>query len=80
MSPLRPRNEKMESSRRLHMPNEFFFVCFNDECPYFVDGWERMWKEQATHASYRCRLDPDSGKYMPLPVWSNEALKEDIME
>jgi hypothetical protein len=60
-------------------PNDFFYVCFNDECPYFVEGWNRMWEQQATRASYRCRLDPDSGKYVPLPVWSNDALKDDII-
>lgn len=61
-------------------PHEFFYVCFNDDCPYFVQGWEQMWEQQETKASYRCRLDPDTGKYMPLPVWSTEALKDDIIE
>jgi hypothetical protein len=61
-------------------PNEFFYICFNDECPYFVRGWEQMWEQQATHASYRCRLDPDTGKFLPLPVWSYDALKDDIID
>ncbi len=60
--------------------NEFFYVCFNDECPYFVQGWEHMWEQQATKASYRCRLDPDTGEYGPIPVWSYDALKDDIIE
>ena len=59
---------------------EFFYVCFNDDCPYYVQGWEVMWQQQATRASYRCRLDPDSGKFVPLPVWSADALKDDIIE
>jgi hypothetical protein len=60
--------------------NEFFYVCFNDECPYFVQGWEHMWEQQATKASYRCRLDPDTGEYGPIPVWSYDALKDDIID
>jgi len=60
-------------------PDEFFYVCFNDTCPYFIKGWEQMWENMATRASYRCRLDPDSGKFVPLPVWSTDALKDDII-
>jgi hypothetical protein len=61
-------------------PNDFFYVCFNDACAYFVEGWQHLWKEQQTRASYRCRLDPDSGKCVPLPVWSSDALKDSIIE
>jgi hypothetical protein len=61
-------------------PHEFFYVCFNDECPYFVKGWQTIWERQRAKASYRCRLDPDTGKCMPLPVWSYDALKDDIIE
>ncbi|HSQ84059.1 MAG TPA: ogr/Delta-like zinc finger family protein [Desulfobacterales bacterium] len=61
-------------------PNEFFYVCFNDDCPYFIQGWEQMWQQQATRASYRCRLDPDTGKCAPIPVWSYDALKDGIMD
>jgi Ogr/Delta-like zinc finger protein len=61
-------------------PNEFFYVCFNDTCSYFVQGWDRIWEQTAAKASYRCRLDPDTGKYTPLPVWSSDALKDDIIE
>ena len=61
-------------------PHDFFYVCFNDQCPYFVRGWEHLWEVQQTRASYRCRLDPDSGKCVPLPVWSVDALKEDVID
>ena len=60
--------------------NEFFYICFNDECSYFVQGWERVWEQQATRASYRCRIDPDTGKGAPIPVWSYDALKDNIIE
>jgi hypothetical protein len=61
-------------------PNDFFYICFNDTCPYFAKGWDRMWEQQATRASYRCRLDPDTGKFVPIPVWSADALKDGIIE
>ena len=61
-------------------PNDYFHVCFNDDCPYFVNGWMHLNTQQQVKASYRCRLDPDSGKYVPLPVWSTRALKDDIIE
>ncbi len=60
--------------------NEFFYVCFNDECPYFVRGWDVLWETQQTKASYRCRFDPGSNSFKPLPVWSYDALKENIVE
>ena len=39
-----------------------------------------MWEQQRTRASYRCRLDPASKKFTALPVWSADALKDDIID
>lgn len=59
---------------------EYFFVCFNDECPYFVRGWERIQQTVRTHASYRYHINPMNGKAGPLPVWSMDALKDGILD
>jgi hypothetical protein len=57
----------------------FQYVCFQDDCPYYKGGWAWMQSRYNVAASYRYRLDPSSGERGPLPVWSPDALRSDII-
>jgi hypothetical protein len=55
------------------------YVCFNDNCPYFVRGWEWMSEHFGVTASYRYRLDPVNHESGPLPVWTARDFRSSII-
>lgn len=59
---------------------EFFFVCFNNECSYYQDGWKWMKQQYNQEASYRYTFNPATGASMMIPVWSDSATREMIVE
>lgn len=49
----------------------YMYVCFNDECPLYVNGWENLWENYSQHASYRCIKSPNDDNFEAMPVFSD---------
>ncbi len=70
--------------RRWRVPDEatwdeeFFFVCFDDDCSYFKAGWDWMKQQYNQQASYRYAVNPTNDAAMMIPVWSRTATREMI--
>ncbi len=58
----------------------YIWVCFSNECGYFLRSFHWMQSQFKVSAAYRHRLDPLTGETGPLPVWSADALKDQIIE
>ena len=56
------------------------YVCFSDECGYYVRGWNWIMQQYNKEASYRHRYNPFVGESGPVPVWSPSALRGRIMD
>jgi len=57
------------------------WVCFNNDCSYYREGYDWMWEKYRMKASYRYRLkNPETGTTSPLPVWSDDAVRDFIVE
>lgn len=72
--------EKWRVPEEATWPEEFFFVCFNDECSYYQKGWTWMKEQYSQTASFRYALNPGTGTSLPLPVWSDQATREMIVK
>lgn len=57
------------------------WACFNDDCPYYREGWEWMQQQYAARTSYRFRITgPDDTKGSPIPVNSERMLTDLIID
>jgi len=60
-------------------PNEFMYICFNDECPYFISGFEAVAK-MGNAGSFRLMYDPLTDTCQPVAVINKRFLKESIVD
>ena len=58
----------------------FQYVCFNDDCSYYVEVWDYMQKTRESNTSYRCRLNPRNNICDPIHVWTKHDLRDGIIE
>lgn len=49
----------------------FLYVCFNDECPVFKQGWDDLMDQVGQNSSMRCMNYPGTEQYEMLPVFSS---------
>lgn len=54
-------------------PNEYMYVCFNNDCPYLISGWDIMATQGNPGFSYRLMYNPDLDRCMPTPLPSGYA-------
>jgi hypothetical protein len=48
----------------------YLFLCFNDECPLFMQGWKDLEENYAHKASMRCLNYPGTDQFECMPVFS----------
>lgn len=60
--------------------NDYMYICFNDECPYYVRGWDHMQRQGNLGVTYRLMYNPEKDCCMPVPVPSPRALREGIVK
>lgn len=48
----------------------YMYVCFNDECPLYVNGWDNLWENFSQRASCRCIKSPNDNTFEAMPVFS----------
>lgn len=58
----------------------FLFVCFNDDCPSYVSGWDHIQETYAHNASYRCMNYPGTQNYEFMPVFSPQGAKGQVID
>ena len=58
----------------------YLFICFNDDCPLYRQGWGHMKETYAHTASYRCMCYPGGKKFELIPVFSPMGARGQIID
>jgi len=59
---------------------EYLYVCFHDDCPYLLGGWDTMARQGNIGSSYRLAYARERDSFCALPVPHLNALKESIVD
>lgn len=49
----------------------YLYICFNDHCSCYEQGWDHMKETYAQNASYRCMNYPGTDTFEIMPVFSS---------
>ncbi len=58
----------------------FLFLCFNDDCPLYKQGWDHIEETYAHKASYRCMNYPGTENFELMPVFSDMGGRSQIID
>lgn len=58
----------------------FLYLCFNDECPLYTQGWQDLQENYAHRASIRCFNYPGTDQFECMPVFSPMGGQGQIMD
>lgn len=58
----------------------YLFICFNDECSLYLQGWDNIKENYAYNASYRCMCYPGTQQYECIPVFSPMGAQGQIID
>ena len=58
----------------------YLFLCFNDECQLYTQGWDHLKENYAHTASYRCMNYPGTEQFELMPVFSPMGAKGQIID
>ncbi len=58
----------------------YLFICFNDECQLYRQGWKHIEETYAHKASYRCMNYPGTDVFELIPVFSDMGAKGQIFD
>lgn len=58
----------------------YLFVCFNNRCPMYEQGWDHVKRNYGRHASYRCICYPGKKTYECMAIFSQNGATGQIIE
>ena len=58
----------------------YMFVCFNDKCLAYKEGWDNLKETTEYNASYRCINSPGTDNFEYMPVFSPMGGKGQILD